>query len=299
MKFPQPQKFLPRAAFTLIELIVSIAILLLLMVLFLTIFTNMSRSFGFARGAMDTFEEIRSTSLLIQRELSEAVVRQWDTGGQLTQTEDNRNIPFLVDAEGTNLGDRNISFVAYDENLQEVRNLSILSHFSYFWVRKEAAVYRSVANTKPATGARTEQERLRVLNRVSSNPNSADTEANLQRLTIMTPTYLRRENWINDRLPLNSRLDVYDPRNNVNEPIMTKVFDFDIETFPADTGPFELPDLLIIRLGIADRSQVPEFRAVVENDEELSEEQKDRLRYFAITVPMRNRNAPMNDYWVP
>lgn len=288
-----------KQAFTLIELLVSIAILTLLMVLFLTIFTNTSRSFGFARGAMDTFEEIRSSSLLIQRELSEAVVRQWDTGGALRDTENFRNIPFLIDEGRRNIGDRNISFVAYDENLQEVQNLSILSHYTYFWVQEEAAVYRAVANTKPASGARTEQERLRILNQVSSVADSSNTDANLLRLTAMTPTYNRAESWVDDRLAENSRLDVYDPRNNINEPILTRIFDFDIEPFPAGLGPYELPEILTIRLGVADRSQVAEFLAVVENGGELSDEQKDRLRYFSITVPMRNRNAPMNDYWVP
>ncbi|MCH8475338.1 MAG: prepilin-type N-terminal cleavage/methylation domain-containing protein [Opitutales bacterium] len=294
-----------RKAFTLIELLVSIAILTLLMVMFLTVFTSASSSFGFARSTIETFEEVRTASLQIQRELAEAQVRRWETDGELTSTERFRTIGFFVNVFGPNSGDKNIHFVAYDEGLQDVSRMSFLSHFTYFWVEEEAALYRAVTNSKDTP----ENVRNQLLfgGENAQHPRSEVPTANVQRLTVMTPTY-RDPNgqWMNSSFGQLARRLVYDPANDVNQPIMTRVFDFGMEFYDENNNvsvdswgdPFQLPSRIHLTVGIADRSQVAEFRAKVQNGG-LEAEDYDRLRYFTIAVPMRNVNAPMNDYWRP
>lgn len=292
--FPLFIRHLPRKAFTLIELLVSMSVLTLMMVLFLAIFSSTSQSFTLTRSTVESFDSARTFSLQLNRELGSAMVRDWSGYAN----NNFRSMGFRVE-QGSYGYDTTLSFLTPDISVSETENLNFVTHHQYFYIASEAAIYRSEFRTSLFP---------QLLVSASNNVDSANRNANFQRLTRLTPAYLQPANWFNNPIIREARELVYNPGENINLPLLRNVFFFEVlchaeggDVFNTWTGALQnqLPQFVEIRFGVADPNLARRLRVRVEQGLGLTDEDLEQLRYFSLNVPMRNHGVRTNDIWAP
>lgn len=296
MTFLTPFQFLTRRAFTLIELLVSISVLALMMVLFLAIFTGASQSFGLTRSTVESFESARTFSLQLNRELGSAMVRDWSGYPAAA----NRQMRFRV--QQNVLGyDTLISFLSPDISVSAQDEINFVNHHQYFYVAREAAIYRAEFRTPMAVVPN-------LIDSTANNVDSSNRNFNLQRLTRLTPAYLSPTGWTNNVLIRETRDLVYNEAAGINLPLLRNVFFFEVlchtengDVFTTWTGPLEtqLPRFVEIRFGVADQNLARRLRVRLDQGQDLTQDDLDQLRYFSLNIPMRNFAVQTNDIWAP
>lgn len=267
-----------RKGFTLVETLLSLALFLLIMLLVSSTLNHFLKNMGRMASVMSSYDGVRIFATQITNELGSAIVRNnEDRWLNLRVLE----IESDEDEEGTQ-----IFFTSPDDNLRSISTLNFISHYVYFWNKKEHSLYRAVYNT---------QVDPEPLANTASDASNRDRSANQRRLKEMTLAYRFGEpyGWTESE-EMEELME-----QEKHQAILNNVFDFKIRCYeePKSTepepettweDPRRLPRFIEMELYVANSNMVAGLRKEIEESGELSEESRRKLRRFTITVPMRN-----------
>lgn len=273
-RFPLRPLLLGHAAFTLLELLVSVTILALMFTMIAGLFEGFSRTTKDSTAHMDAYERARGLLALLSRDLGSAMVR----------TNLNRTLNFEVESDSDGI---TVNFCTVEERLRDLTNMSFVTHASYFWKGGPTyALYRAEQNSF--------SDNTDLLATAASSDNSS-TNANKSRLTRMTLAYdLGSASWPGSPAMVSAR------SRGTNAPVIENLFDFRVvcisEANVRSTNAWTasaLPKSLEIQLAVAD----PRLARSVAAGPSPSTD--DRLRRFTVTIPMINRGVVDSDELQP
>ena len=266
-------------AFTLVEMLVAMALTAIMLGLLALLFTNINGVVGHVADTTRAYDDIRPGIQSMGRELASTLLR----------TEARRWLNFRV-VESTGPRGRRVAVYATvpDEALGSTLEMSFINHVVYYWDEADHALHRVAHNTRDDN---------RLLLATAADPDNLDADANLSRLGHMTLAYRHPTpyGWTTDPL-LTARM---------NQPpelaIVRDVHHFEVacyETPPTDgdapattwNRADALPLLVELRLGLAHGADAERVEHILATTGDIQQARK-HMQRFTYAFPMANHST--------